>query len=78
MKLQTILAALVIAATSTMSFAADEAKPMAPHSHVQEKTGMAPSAAPAADKKAAEAATPDEKKGAKKATKKHLHPRDGK
>lgn len=80
MKLQTILAALVIAAASTTSFAADEAKPMKPHSHMQEKTGIPPTATPAADKKADEAAAPAEKKAQKadKNTKKHYHPRDAK
>lgn len=84
MKLQTILAALLLTSVSALSFgayAADADKtpagaamPMTPHSHMQEKTGVAPpqkSSATAADEKSA---TP---KAGKRKTK-HFHPRDGK
>lgn len=88
MKLQSILAAGAFAAITAISFpvqAADAdkapeaqapaAKP-APHSHVQEKTGMAPPAK--AEKPAAagaEAAKPAKKNAAKDKSK-HYHPRD--
>ena len=82
--LNALIAALVTAASilSAGAFAADADKAPAgeapaakamPHSHMQEKTGMAPAAKEgkeAADEKAAQ-----EKKVSKA---RHLHPRDGK
>lgn len=79
MKLQSTLAAIALAAVSATSFAADEPKPMAPHSHMQEKMGVAPPAAAPAEKKADEAVAPKKQASKKKADKaKHLHTRDGK
>lgn len=77
MKLPITIAILLIAAASTSTFAADEARPpMKPHSHVQEKTGVAPPA-PASEKKAGEPPPSPEKQQVKKRhTKKHFHPRD--
>jgi hypothetical protein len=82
MKLQTILSAVLLTSVAFTAYAADADKapaadtpaamPMKPHSHMQEKTGVAPppkSSPAAADQKA------DTPKG-KKA--RHLHPRDGK
>jgi len=88
MKAATILVTALFAATAIVSSgasAADADKAPAgevpaakvkPHSHMQEKTGVAPAA-----KENKEAASADEKSvaAAKKASKKrHLHPRDGK
>jgi len=89
MKLHTTIAALLLAAASSLSFGAyaaedaDKAKLQAdapavtkvkPHSHMEEKTGMAP------QKSAAAAPDSDKAKVAKAKTGKdrHLHPRDGK
>jgi hypothetical protein len=87
MKLQTILPTVLLTAISALSFSAyaadadktpaadtPAAMPMKPHSHMQEKTGVAPS-----QKSSATAA--DEKSDMPKANKakaKHLHPHDGK
>ncbi|MBI5899847.1 MAG: hypothetical protein HZB40_11520 [Rhodocyclales bacterium] len=85
MKLKTTLAtALLVAVSSFNSHAADAGKTPAvkPHSHMEEKTGMAAKAvgATAADK--AESAKTDKVGSAKQDVTKdkttHLHPRDGK
>lgn len=83
MKLQAILHAVLFAAIASLSagiFAADAApadaapaKKAKPHSHMEEKTGVA---APAADAKPSEAKVDEAKVKAK--AKRHLHPRDGK
>lgn len=87
MKTRTALVAALFAAASVVSvgaFAADTDKApaaeapakMKPHSHMQEKTGVAP---PAADAKEAAPAADGKAPADKKADKKrHLHPRDGK
>lgn len=89
MKLHTILAALLLAAVSSLSSGAyaaadaDKAKPQAdpaavtkvkPHSHMEEKTGVVP------QKSAAAAPESDPAKVAKAKTgrDRHLHPRDAK
>ncbi len=84
MKLQAILPAVLFATVSSLSFAvhAEDAAPadkMKPHSHMEEKTGVAPKA----KAKAAEAAVEEktekaEKPKAEGKKSKHLHPRDGK
>lgn len=78
MKLQAILPAVLFAAIASLSagtFAADAApaKKVKPHSHMEEKTGVA---APTADAKPSEAKADETKAKAK--AKRHLHPRDGK
>lgn len=87
MKTRSALVAALFAAASIVSAGAFAADPAAaptteapapkvkPHSHMQEKTGIAP---PATDAKAAPAA--DEKASADKKVdkKRHFHPRDGK
>lgn len=88
MKLKSTLPAVLLAAVWSMSagtYAADAdkapaeqsaAKPMKPHSHMEEKTGMAPS------RKSAETVPASEEKSdkskAEKDKSKHLHPRDSK
>jgi hypothetical protein len=88
MKLKIILSAALFGAVSSLSlgvYAADmekapaaeaQAKKMKPHSHMEEKTGIAPKAPEAAseEKKSDKA----DKYRADKDKSRHLHPRDGK
>lgn len=84
MKLQSVISAILFATAASLSqgvYAADAdgqaaAKPMKPHSHMEEKLGVpaAPKAAEAAPAPAAEEKA-DKPKG--KMTK-HFHPRDAK
>lgn len=88
MKLKAVVPALLFVAASSLSvgaLAADAdkatteapAQKMKPHSHMQEKTGIAPKdAAPAAEQKAD--AAKSNKPRADKDKARHLHPRDGK
>jgi hypothetical protein len=84
MKLHTLISAVLLATVSSLStvYAADgdkapaEAPKMQPHSHMQEKTGIAPKAADAAPAEKADKAKPKHDKTKDK--NRHLHPRDGK
>ncbi len=81
MKLQALASAVLFAVAFPLSVAANaadadkappaEAKP-APHSHLQEKMGIAPKAAEATEQKS------DKDKAPKKSKKKHSHPTDAK
>lgn len=93
MKLQAILPAILFAAISSLSvgaYAADmdkgaadaqadkaATKKMQPHSHMQEKTGVAPKATAAAADETADKVKSDKPKAGKDKAK-HYHPRDGK
>ena len=88
MKLPAILSAILFAAISSLSigaYAADAEKAhadapatkMTPHSHMQEKTGVAPKAAAAPAEEKSDQATADKPAAGKKKSK-HFHPRDGK
>lgn len=88
MKLQSVIPAILFAAAASLSqgvYAADAdgqtaAKPMKPHSHMEEKLGVPPSAAPKAAEAAPAAAPAAEEKADKPKGKKtkHFHPRDAK
>ena len=84
MKLPSALLALTFAVASSLSLSAYSAtdgdkaavaKPMKPHSHMQEKTGIAPPEKAAAT--SAEDNSADKSK-VRKDKPRHLHPRDGK
>ncbi|HEY3433246.1 MAG TPA: hypothetical protein VGK09_11915 [Rhodocyclaceae bacterium] len=86
MKLQAIFPAVLFAAVSSLSFAVHAedmdkapADKMKPHSHMEEKTGVAPKAkAKAAEAAAEEKSENAENPKAEKNKSKHFHPRDGK
>lgn len=83
MKPHAIVSAVTFAALSAISagsFAADAEKPpVKPHSHMQEKTGVAPKAADAApEEKKTDEAKANKAKDKTKDRARHLHPRDGK
>jgi len=83
MKLNAILPAVLFAAVSTLSVVvhAEDAAPadkMKPHSHMEEKTGVAPKAKAKAPEAAAEEKSEKTEKPTEGKKKKHFHPRDGK
>lgn len=83
MKFQAVLPAILFAAVSSLAMSAYAEDAMKPHSHMEEKTGVAAPKAKAKAEEAAPAATEAktekaEKPKAEGKKSRHLHPRDGK
>jgi len=82
MKFQAVLPAVLFAAVSSLAMSAYAEDAMKPHSHMEEKTGIAAPKAKAAEAAPAAAAEAKSEKAEKPKAEgkknKHLHPRDGK
>lgn len=87
MKFHAVLPAVLFAAVSSLAMSAHAEDAMKPHSHMEEKTGIAPKAkakakaeeaAPAAAEAKTEKAEKTDTAKPEKNKSKHYHPRDGK
>lgn len=85
MKFHAVLPAVLFAAVSSLAMSAHAEDAMKPHSHMEEKTGIAPKAKAKAEEAAPAAAEAKTEKAEKTDTakpeknkSKHYHPRDGK